>query len=89
VFVMHYGGQKFELSSQHSLAELEKAARVSEPTWTTIRFQGEVYGRFLLGGGIPVAFTGLSQNDIPPAYVTPAPISASDGGFPLGTDRMW
>ncbi len=63
---MHYAGERFPLHSSVQLADLEGLARRPKPQVVTIRLEGvDAYGRFLLGGNVPVAFLGLGGNDLP------------------------
>lgn len=91
MIVMRYSGQALPLSSAQSLQELQKAAQASKAKLITVRLDGNNgYALALLGGGIPVAFTGLTENDLPEPAAVPAPVAIPPGpGNPLNTDRAW
>jgi hypothetical protein len=63
---MHYAGQTLRLSSTQSFQQLQQAVQASEAQLTRVRLEGnDGWALVLLGGGTPVAFTGLADHDLP------------------------
>lgn len=63
---LHYGGQSFKISAMERAQDLIAAAAAKDPTLRKIRFADDSgTGLFLLGGGIPVAFTTGNGDDLP------------------------
>ncbi len=63
---MHYAGQTFQISDGASLREVQEALLAPTPQPLAIKLDGtDEYLWVVVGGGIPVAFDGLTESDLP------------------------
>jgi hypothetical protein len=63
--LIHYAGQTIEVSNPHALKDLRTKARAEAPDFALVYLGARGgYGQFLVGGGIPVAITGLTAEDV-------------------------
>lgn len=65
MIVMHYAGETFQLSPEEMelvRQSVGEAAKGGQPIWIELALAGDGVSRFLLGPGIPVAFTGIPDH---------------------------